>query len=119
MMDREKSCADRIGDELESRLAYFDDIGQRMASDDYDISDGARDELYELPLEVSTLVTYKVLLSTGGPADWFMVTVNPKGDPSSITYHHADWFDHASVDLTGEDFDRAWAALEPFCEDYS
>ena len=112
----DKGCKERIGDQLAGRLAMFDDIEARQQSDDDDVADAARDEQYEAPLSVDVLRMVKVLLSTGGPADWFELTWGPGDDddePSRITYHFSDWFDHAERALEGDEYAAAWSFFAP------
>jgi hypothetical protein len=113
---RQASCAERIEGHLNGRLEDFRRITRDACSEDSDKADEAQEEQYALPLEVSTLRVVKVLLSTGGPADWFEVTTDPDGEPSRIAYVFQDWFDGATTVLDGEQFDAAVDFLRPFYE---
>lgn len=95
------------------------------AEDVESINDQAYEALHELPLGVSAHTVFRVELSTGGPADWLEVTCtgheirrNAYTDDTTawteweverISYHFADWFDHAAVELEGADFETAEA----------
>lgn len=84
-----------------------------------ELSEAARERIYELPLAVSAKTVFRVELSTGGPADWLEVFCSgdtplyePAGDGEHyeverIVYHFADWFDHAERDLSGFELEAA------------
>lgn len=112
--EREKSCADRIDDHLAGRLEDFQRIVTAQSSDDQDVIEEATEEHYDYPLHVSTKRLVVVLLSTGGPADEFRVTVDEDDVPERIEYIFQDWFDGASKLLDGDEFDLAASFLEPF-----
>jgi hypothetical protein len=45
-------------------------------------------------------------ISTGGPGDQFEFEVDPEDyEVQTITYRFLDWFDGASVELHGRDYD--------------
>lgn len=83
--------------------------GEEMTCDE--IAEAAQTALWEMPLAITTQTVHRIDLSTGGPADWLEVFTEPAPhgceDVARIVYHFADWFDHASVELTGHDFDTA------------
>jgi len=60
----------------------------------------------------------KILISTGGPADWLEILLDEENEPRRIEYHFAPWFDHASVTLEGEDFEAADAFARALTADY-
>lgn len=120
MSDREQSCEERIADHLAGRLGDFrgfrtrdEEAYEREAWDEIEETMIERDEY---PLAVSVYRTVCVDLSTGGPADWFEVRIDSDGEPGQITYHFADWFDHASRILEGPEYDEALTFLAPFVE---
>lgn len=98
MESKDKTCEQRIRSEKESREQTLNEIYAKIESDDYDQNDEGYEELRDLPLEVETFLTIKCLLSTGGPADWLEIELTSyKNSINKITYHFADWFDHAEV----------------------
>ncbi len=114
MGEREKTCAERIGDQLTSRLEWFtelsDAVTQASESDDSDAIDDAYQTIYESPLAISTRKVIRVELSTGGPGDWLEYQVDPEDNACErITYHFQDWFDHAERTLDGDEYDTAYA----------
>ncbi len=78
-------------------------------SDDVDdidtsiMSESAREVLDNYALSVEMVRTVKVLISTGGPADYLTAEVE-RGRyglerTTDVSYHFADWFDHAEMRL--------------------
>jgi hypothetical protein len=143
-MGRQATCEDRIRDHMESRLADFrafeslsnvmgrdeltpddEDAAGRVdieIPDDFGTGDDrlredAMERVAEYPLGMSAYTTFRVELSTGGPADWLEVVCagdTPRyeggGEPyevERIVYHFADWFDHAERQLDGPDLRAA------------
>jgi hypothetical protein len=101
-----QTCSDRVADERKAREQQLDELFARVNADDADDADEANDELMSLPLEVTATVTLKVLLSTGGPADYLTAEIERARHgwerSTDVTYHFADWFDHASEVLDDE-----------------
>jgi hypothetical protein len=90
----------------------------RAALDDFradDVRERAIERAYEYPLGISTRTIVRLELSTGGPADCIEYEVEPNNVEDMgagecgwqvsgrVTYHFADWFDHAERVLTGDD----------------
>lgn len=95
----EKSCADRIKDELQKRNELLEEIYEKIESEDDEEREEALEELYNLPLSIDKFEIIKIALSTGGPGDWIEVMVDEQGYIHKMTYHFQDWFDHASISL--------------------
>lgn len=86
------------------------------------VRERAEQRAYDLPLGVSSFRVFRVDLSTGGPADWLEVRTSGDtpvyesgGEPyevESVTYHFADWFDHAARELEGVELDIATRFVE-------
>jgi hypothetical protein len=100
--------------------AILDEIGADPENDSMeDIAEKARERISEYPLGVSSNRVFRIDLSTGGPADWLEVSTS--GDTpcyesantgehyeiTDITYHFADWFDHAETELSDDDLATA------------
>lgn len=119
-MEREQSCEQRLPDHLSGRLADFADMGRRAEAaynaERYDEADEITTEQWQYPLDVEILTTVKILLSTGGPADWFECRVDDDRDIVSIDYVFQDWFDGARVTLEGNEFEAARDFLGQFVE---
>jgi hypothetical protein len=104
---------DEAGDRFDEILAPDGPAVSDFAEADIDdLRERAIESLYELPLAVTSKVVYRIDLSTGGPADWLEVLVSPASDGElagieRITYHFADWCDHAELQLDGDDFEAA------------
>jgi len=100
---QDRSCAVRITDRLENRMELIKEAcgGQEK-----------REELLSLVFDCDRSWVYKVVLSTGGPADGFRLFVNPK--ERIITrafYWFRDGFDGAEVEVFGEDFEMVCGAF--------
>jgi hypothetical protein len=91
---RDKSCEERIAGELQSRLQSIGDLFDKTDSDDDEVREEAIEELDTYPLSVGIEYVVTVLISTGGPADWFEATVGG-GEITRIEYVYQDWFDSA------------------------
>lgn len=103
MMTTDRTCADRLPEHMQSRADHLADLFSR--ADDYmdeEVSEEARDEMWELPLSVETVRTIKVLLSTGGPADGLTIELDTDGNVSTVRYWFADWFDHAETTVPSD-----------------
>lgn len=117
----QETCAERIGSYMTSRaetIAQLFAVVDGKASQDEDGNElheyDAFDRIHELPLSIEIIRSVKILLGTGGPADWLMAELDSDGDISSLTYHFADWFDHASVPVDRES--PLWRFAESFVE---
>lgn len=104
-MTTEQTCEQRIAGQWSGRREDFERmqkaIETRDNEDDYT-------EIQEYPLALSKRVEIRLDLSTGGPADFLTYSVDPEdGSVERITYHFQDWFDGASLALTGDDFEAA------------
>ena len=97
-----EKCKDRIASHLASRL---EDMDNKECETCQEYEDYCEDHLRSQGvLSVDRIISYKIHLSTGGPGDWFVVEIDEDGI-RDIEYHFHDWFDHAQVDVTGDDFD--------------
>lgn len=117
------TCAERIADQLTSRAdsvaSLYDVIDGNATTDEngYTLeADEAEEALYEMPLSVELIRHVKILLGTGGPADWLDAEIDADGEIRTLEYHFADWFDHASVYVDNHSplwrFAEAFVALE-------
>lgn len=139
-MPKQPTCAERIGEHMEGRLTDFRAIAELQDHDrdddmflptralemlgEYDAAaseshaEAAAEILSSYPLGVTRYTTFRVDLSTGGPADWLEVVCRHDGsliaqlddgphEVTRIVYHFSDWGDHAERQLDGADFDAA------------
>ena len=85
------------------------------AIDDHDL---AREEFEQSILSVDTKIVKDVLLSTGGPADFFRFYIDPEDQTiTRISYHFQDWADGAVRTLDAHEFDMVanlfdWLTLD-------
>lgn len=102
-------------DDGEPRPPDFPCEGWHSDEDGYALGDeGAQERLNELPLSVEVIRHIKVLLGTGGPADWLDAQLDSEGDITTLTYHFADWGDHAQTYV--EKDSPLWRFAESFGE---
>ncbi|NDB56884.1 hypothetical protein EB001_00295 [bacterium] len=74
------------------------------------------ESLMEFPLGFTIHKVVKIELSTGGPADYLEVFIDPEYTDTvvRIVYHFADWFDHAEMEVSEND--PLWEFAEYYCE---
>lgn len=95
-----QTCADLVESKMWDRSADLERINDIIGEDeDQEKVDEALEELNNLALEITSFRVIKILLSTGGPADWLELKVDEYGDVRGLTYHYSDWFDHAQIDV--------------------
>lgn len=98
-----KTCRDLVEEKLSDREEYLSDLFDAVENNQpYDGYDDAIEASYDFPLEISTKIMIKILLSYGGPSDWLEVIVDkdpgyPYPEIDRVTYHYADWYDHAET----------------------
>jgi hypothetical protein len=109
MSDREQSCEERIEANLrqtvEDLSEKLDAVQQAHKADDEEGVEEAEQAIYETPIGISRLMTWKVELSWGGPQDYITILTDEDGDVVSATYHFLDWFDGATRPITGKDLE--------------
>jgi hypothetical protein len=115
------TAAERINDYMASRAETAAELHAIIDSDTPADIDGyetdpeqAQDRLNEWPLSVEVIRHVKILLGTGGPADWLDAELDSENDIRTLYYHFADWFDHASVAVDKES--PLWRFAESFVE---
>lgn len=81
---------------------------------EYSARESAEQRLAEMPLSVEIVRHVKVLLSTGGPADWLDAELSDEDDIRTLEYHFADWFDHAQTYVERDT--PLWRFAESFIE---
>ena len=101
METEKKTCKDLVEEKMWERSSQLEDLYDIIDDEEKttEEKDEAFIELNQLALDISSYRVIKVLLSTGGPADWIEVMVDDEGDIRGMTYHYADWFDHASMTI--------------------
>lgn len=103
-----KTCSERLPEMLKVRLSEI-----KEALED----ENKREEFYERVLAIAKKIIFDIQLSTGGPADGFMVIVDPETmEIEEIEYYFRDWFDGASMKLEGKDFEMIEEMFFPILE---
>ena len=115
-IEERKTCKDLIAERLADREEYLDGLLIAVESDvHYDGYDDPMEAAYEYPLGISFKKLIRIQLSTGGPADWIEVVTDESNDPYEMTYHYADWYDHAEVKIYEDS--PFWKYYEQFIEE--
>lgn len=106
MSDIKETCADLVNKKMWSRSADLEELNDIIDDNDSDPEkvQEALEELNNLALEITTYKVVKILMSTGGPADWIEVKVDDDGDIIGMSYHYADWFDHAETSIENNSY---------------
>lgn len=105
MGEDKKTCAQLVEQKMLDRSADLERINDIIGEeDDSEKIDEALEELSNFDLEISSFKVIKILLSTGGPADWLEIKVDDDGDVQGLTYHYADWFDHAEIKVPSSSY---------------
>jgi hypothetical protein len=74
----------------------------------------ARERLEEMPLSVEVVRTVRILLGTGGPADWIDAELDDEGDVRRVRYTYEDWGTHA--DALVDQRSPLWRMAEHYAE---
>lgn len=97
-----KTCRELVADRMADRanhLRLLYDLADHAA--DETTEEEAHEELDNFALDVEVRTSLKILLMTGGPADWLEVPIQRAHYgweiAGTVTYHYADWFDHAET----------------------
>ena len=109
MDTKESTCKERIQGECENTEKALAEIVARYNGNDFGTEenrgaqfDQAYEDLYSFALSVDTKKLTTILLSWGGPSDYLEV-IHEGEEIYRLTYHFADWFDHAEITITDED----------------
>ena len=124
-MSDNQSCEERIAGQLAGRLEDMDAIMAAIDSEEpsQEFVDEYGDDPWathsEYPLAIEEVRQVRIVLGTGGPHDEFLVTLDSEGDIVRISYVFQDWFDGATRELEGDEFDRASRFLAPYVEQWA
>ena len=110
---RMKSCKDRINEELRDRIKDLRKLWNAYCQGEEEVEDLGNLWDYGLCFDYIAPHTFKnqsqgyfrYQLSWGGPADEFRFYVNPDLTPYKIEYWLLDWFDAASKELKGAEYE--------------
>jgi hypothetical protein len=101
------------GDLLAGRLAEM----RTFLAFDGDPDDGPEElgPVYDYGLEwtkavtdhIAETVTYRHVLSTGGPHEQFDVTFGERGVVDAVTFVYLPWFGRVEIELSGDDAETA------------
>jgi hypothetical protein len=107
---KEKTCADRIAEQLASEERNLSDIyavldGEIKPTEDQSETqtiDEAYSDLYNYALGINTIKETTITLSWGGPASYLEV-LHDGAEIARLTYRFSDWFDTATEEITDKD----------------
>lgn len=109
MTEEQKSCEQKIDEELRRLMADVREMAQAEDRDKWIDENGD-------PLDAIGISKYKVIqyqMSWGGPSDEFEIWIDLEAKTiERIIYIYMDWYDGARREVTGEDFDLLAAELE-------
>jgi hypothetical protein len=107
---KEKTCAERIADQLASeeenlKAIYAVIDGDVKPSEDVSETqaiDEAYSDLYNYALGMSTIKETTITLSWGGPASYLEI-LHDGAEITQLTYRFSDWFDTATEIITDQE----------------
>lgn len=107
---KEKTCADRIAEQLASEERNLSDIyavldGEIKPTEDESETqtiDEAYSDLYNYALGINTIKETTITLSWGGPASYLEI-LHDGAEITRLTYRFSDWFDTATEEITDKD----------------
>jgi len=114
MTTQEKTCEQLISGRWKGRRRTIDSLLRRAHHGWGSTQCDAIAKLADMSLGEDVETVYTVTLSWGGPGD-FLEARAKDGEIQTITYHYQDWYDGATVNLTGDDFDRAEEFVRQVC----
>ena len=106
---KEKTCADRIAENLAGEEANLKEIYDRLDGKVQDEEesetqtiDSAYEDLYDYALGINTIKETTITLSWGGPASYLEI-LHDGAEITQLTYRFSDWFDTATQEITDEE----------------
>jgi len=130
MTTKQLNCEQRINENMQNTehyisalLAVFDNDKDSLDPEDdsdaevlriIDADDIHESSIFEYGLGVDVHKTYRIHLSTGGPASFIEVITDDQDEIIDVYYHFQDWFDGAKrkVDETSSIYRFALTILE-------
>lgn len=118
MSAHKQSCTRRIRQELASRDDLYAGLWRCLDAPDAtdDVTSAVYDELEPLAVDIRPVI--RIQLSWGGPADWLEIELGDDGgrDIRRMTYHLADWFDHAEREVVEHEAPALWRAAQHYAQ---
>ena len=111
-MKKELTCEERVEKELEDRMDDLHKLWDAYQEGDEEVDDLGNIFDYGLSVDYVAPQTFpeqyegylRYQLSWGGPSDEFRFFINPDLTVHRIEYWFLDWYDGASIRLTGDDW---------------
>ena len=113
-MNKQLTCAERVEASLESTMDDLRRLWEAYCDGDEDRYSDDIGNIFEYGLAFDYVAAgtfrdqevgfFRYQLSYGGPQEEFRIFTDPEFNVSLIEYWFLDWFDGASIDLTGKEF---------------
>jgi len=135
-MSEQKNCEQRIDENMKDTELHIRALLTVAFNEQDDLDDEDTDDvellkyinnndivdtdLYEYPLGTDIRKSYRIHLSTGGPASFIEVITDTYDEIIDVYYHYQDWFDGAKrkVNETSPIYRYAMSVLEEHKEIY-
>jgi len=105
-VEREKTCAERISNQLageeENLKEIYEAMDRARDEDDSQKEDDAYEALNNYALGINTIKETTITLSWGGPASYLEV-LHDGTEITQLTYRFSDWFDTATEIIYDEE----------------
>jgi hypothetical protein len=98
---KEKTCAERIADNLAGEEATLKEIYERLDGNSNEL-DEAYSDLYNYALGINTIKETTITLNWGGPASYLEI-LHDGAEITRLTYRFSDWFDTATEIITDQE----------------
>ncbi len=125
MREKQKTCQERVQEELEDRISDLRRLWRGYQKDpEKSVGDLGTFSDYGLGFDYVAPGTFndqkrgyfRYQLSWGGPSDEFRFYCDENFKPVEIEYWFLDWFDGASMTLSGQDYDLLEEIFDDFKE---
>jgi len=135
-MSKQQTCEERIDENMQHTEQHIRALLTVAFNEQNDLDDEDADDvellryinnndivdtdLFEYPLGTDIRKSYRIHLSTGGPASFIEVITDTYNEIIDVYYHFQDWFDGAKrkVNETSPIYRYVVSVLEEYKEDY-
>jgi len=135
-MSKQQTCEQRIDENMQHTEQHIRALLTVAFNEQNDLDDEDADDvellryinnndivdtdLFEYPLGTDIRKSYRIHLSTGGPASFIEVITDTYNEIIDVYYHFQDWFDGAKrkVNETSPIYRYVVSVLEEYKEDY-
>ncbi len=112
-MTDQATCKDKVASHLKSRITDLRHLWKDFCNEDKGIDDLGHLNEYGLSFDYVKSFTFpnqkrgyfRYQISWGGPSEEFRFYVDERCNPTKIEFWYLDWFDGASINLTGKKYE--------------